>query len=445
MLAALAARAEQPPAPPKPPGESTASQSEAIPAPPSDKQVKDGPLTLADAEAMAVSCHPALRAASARVQAAHGNWVQVGLKPNPELGYQGTEIGNDGRAGQQGAFFSQELVTAGKLGLNRAVAAREQAVAEQRVELTRWQVLTAARKAYFEALAAERAVILAHQLNDIAAQSTSISERRLKAMDVPKTALLQSQIESDSAALLEQQSNERATAARSRLATVLGAPDQKVAALEDVFARALPDLDLASVRTRLMQDSPELAELHFAVDRARWAVERANAGRTPNLNMQAGVQFDNATNDTIANVQFSMPIPVHDRNQGAIMQSCGDLAAAQAALEARELAIQERLTIAMRDYTTARERVAKYNEKILPAAKETLDLITAGYQQGQLEYVQVYNVQQIYANKNLAYLQDLQAAWQRWAEIDGFLVGDISADSIDRTAQNPENTFDRRY
>ena len=67
----------------------------------------------------------------------------------------------------------------------------------------------------------------------------------------------------------------------------------------------------------------------------------------------------------------------------------------------------------LRDYTTARERVAKYNEKILPAAKETLDLINAGYQQGQLEYAQVYNVQQTYANKNLSYLQDLETAWQR--------------------------------
>ena len=448
MLAASAlpvVRAEQPPVPPKPPADVSAAQSEGMPAPQNAKTSKDTTLTLSDAEATAISCHPALRAAGARVQAAHGNWVQVGLKPNPQIGYQGTEIGDEGRAGQQGAFFSQELVTAGKLDLNRAVAAREQAVAEQRVELTRWQVLTSTRKIYFEALAAERAVVLAHQLNDIAAQSTSISERRLKAMDVPKTSLLQSQIESDSAALLEQQAGERVTAARSRLATVLGNPDQKVATLEDVFARPLPELDLATVQCRLMQDSPELAELHFAVDRARWAVERANAGRTPNLNMQAGVQFDNATNDTIANVQFSMPIPVHDRNQGAIMQSCGELAAAQAALEARQLAIQERLTIAMRDYTTARERVAKYNEKILPAAKETLDLITAGYQQGQLEYVQVYNVQQIYANKNLSYLQDLATAWQRWAEIDGFLVGDISTDSIDRTAQNPENMFDRRY
>jgi hypothetical protein len=82
---------------------------------------------------------------------------------------------------------------------------------------------------------------------------------------------------------------------------------------------------------------------------------------------------------------------------------------------------------------------------ILPAAKETLDLINEGCTRGPLVYVQVYNVQQIYANKNLAYLQDLEAAWRRWAEIDGFLVGDVSSDSIDRTAQTPENTGEVRY
>jgi cobalt-zinc-cadmium efflux system outer membrane protein len=424
--------------------DSASARSDSLPAP-TAPGAQGATLTLADAEVMATSCHPALREAGARVQAAHGNWVQVGLKPNPEIGYSGTEIGDEGRAGQQGGFVSQEIVTAGKLGLNRAVAARDQAVAEQRVALTRWQVITTVRKAYFETLAAERSVKLAHELNEIASQATSVSERRLKAMDVPKTSLLQSQIESDSAALLEQQASERLSAARRRLATALGTPDQPPATLEDVFSRPLPALDYESVRGQLIENSPELAALHFAVDRARMAVERESAGKSPNVNVSAGVQHDYATQDTIANVQLSLPIPFYDRNQGAIARACGELAAAQAALEARQLAVQERLALAMRDYATARERVTKYNEKILPAAKETLDLINAGYTGGQLEYVQVYNVQQIYANKNLAYLQDLEVAWQRWAEIDGFLVGDVSADSIDRSAQTTENTGERRY
>jgi outer membrane protein, heavy metal efflux system len=416
---------------------------EPIPLPRVDGAVENR-LTLGEAETLAAAYHPALRQSAAQVRAAQGKWVQVGLAPNPTIGYAGDEIGSGGTAGKQGGFIGQEFVTAGKLELNRGVAMREQQQAEQRVERTRLQVITTVRKYYFEALAAERAVILARQLSEIAGQSVLVSEQRLKALDVPKTALLQSQIESESAALVEQQANERHEAAWRRLASAIGMQNQRPAVLEDVLSRPLPELDFATVRERLMRESPELAELRFAVERSRVAVERASAGRVPNLNVQGGVQYDAEVRDTIANVEVSMPFPIFDRNQGAVAQACGELAAAQAALEARELALEEQLSLAMRDYRTARERVARYASKVLPAARETLDMISAGYQHGELDYVQVLTVQQTYAAKNLSYLQDLETAWKQWAEIDGLMVGDLAPNSIDRTWPNAENVMDRR-
>ena len=47
------------------------------------------------------------------------------------IGYQGEEMGADGTLGQQGAFFAQEFVTAGKLELRSAVAAHEIVKAER--------------------------------------------------------------------------------------------------------------------------------------------------------------------------------------------------------------------------------------------------------------------------------------------------------------------------
>lgn len=417
---------------------------EPIPLPPIEGGANDGRLTLSEAETLATANHPALREAAAQVRAAQGKWLQVGLRPNPTIGYSGDEIGSAGTAGKQGGFIGQEFVTAGKLDLNRGLALREQQAAEQRVERTRLQVITTVRKFYLEALAAERAVALARQLNDIAGQSVRVSEQRLKAMEVPKTALLQSQIESESAALLEQQSNERREAAWRRLASVIGTQSGRPQVLEDVLARPLPDLEFSATRDRLLRESPELSELRFAVDRARVAVERASAGKVPNLNVQGGVQFDNATQETIANVEVSMPLPVFDRNQGAVAQACSQLTAAQAALDSRELALEEQLSTAMRDYRTARERVQKYSSTVLPAARETLDIISAGYQQGELDYVQVLTVQQTYAAKNLSYLQDLETAWKQWAEIDCLLVGELAQNSIDRMAPNPENTMERQ-
>jgi cobalt-zinc-cadmium efflux system outer membrane protein len=374
---------------------------------------------------MALSSHPALRAAAGQLQAARGNWLQVGLKPNPEIGYFGAEIGNEGQAGQQGGYVGQEFVTANKLGLSRAVASREVAAAEQRLERIRLQVVTTARVSYIEALAAERGVTLARQLNEIATQAVRVSELRLQALAIPRSTLLQSQIEGESAALVEQQATQRREAAWRRLGAVAGFEDESARTLEDLFSRPLPEYEWQSAREQVFSNSPELAELRFAVERAQLAVERATAGRVPNVSVQAGAAFDNATNDTIANVQVSLPLPVFNRNQGAIAQACGELASARAALQARELLLTQRLAAALRDYETARQRVVRYTDTILPTARQTLDMTNQGYQQGELEYLQMLSVQQMYAQTNVAYLQALETAWKKWAEIEGLLVGTV--------------------
>lgn len=76
-------------------------------------------LSLPDLEALARTHNPTLVQAHAQVEAARGRAVQAGLYPNPTAGYYGQQIGNQGTAGQQGAFVSQMIVTGGKLRLNR--------------------------------------------------------------------------------------------------------------------------------------------------------------------------------------------------------------------------------------------------------------------------------------------------------------------------------------
>ncbi len=394
--------------------------------PPVEAPANDERLTLERVESMATAFHPALRQAAGRMRAAQGNWVQVGLGPNPVIGYSGEEIGDDGTAGKQGGFVAQEFVTAGKLRLNRAVASRDVAAAQQQWELARLRVLTSVRILYFDVLAAQRTVALARRLSEVAGESVRTSELRLKALDIPRVSLLQSQIERESAALIELQATERHAASWRRLATAIGTDGARPRELDDVLLQPLPELEWDDARRRVFAENPELAALRFAVDRARWAVQRASAGRVPNVSLETGVAHDNATGDAIANVRLSMPLPVCDRNQGAIAKAYGELAAAQAALEERELALEQRLAAAMRDYTTARLRARRYSDQVLPVARESLDMINAGYREGELDYLSVLTMQQTFAEKNLAYLQDLETAWKKWAEIDGLLVGPLT-------------------
>jgi cobalt-zinc-cadmium efflux system outer membrane protein len=127
----------------------------------------------------------------------------------------------------------------------------------------------------------------------------------------------------------------------------------------------------------------------------------------------------------MANVQFSMPLPVFDRNQGNITKATGELTAAQAALEARELALTQQLAQAMRDYQVARQTVSRYHDSILPAAQQSRDLVINAYEQGELDYLELLSTQQTYTSKSLLYLQDLETAWKKWAEIEGLLVGPL--------------------
>ena len=382
-------------------------------------------LTLADVEAAAVAVHPALRGAEGHVRAARGEWLQSGLAPNPKIGYTGDEIGDAGTAGKQGGFVSQEFVTAGKLRLRRAVASREVAATEQQFERMRLELLTTARVYYFEAVAAQRESALAQQLELMSRQAVTASELRLEAQEGSRAAVLSSQVEMETAALLVEQSAQREQAAWRRLASVTGLAEAAPRRLDDALAEPLPALEWGSSRDRLLAASPELAELQFRVERAKWAVQRATAGRVPNVTVESGVVYDNATQDTLANVQVSMPLPLFDRNQGNVTRACGELTAAQAALEERELALAERLATALRDYDLARRRAEKFASTILPAAQQSLDLVSQAYEQGESDYLQLLATQRTYTEKSLTHLQDLESAWKKWAEIDGLLVGTL--------------------
>src|SRR5262245_44937367 len=117
------------------------------------EQVQAG-LTLAELEAMALGYNPTIGQAQEHVEMARGRKIQAGLFPNPILGYTGEEIGNEGRAGQQGAFIEQAIPTAGKLRLSRDTFAQEEHQERWAFYAQQLRVQNAVRIRFFQTLAA---------------------------------------------------------------------------------------------------------------------------------------------------------------------------------------------------------------------------------------------------------------------------------------------------
>lgn len=421
------------PAAPLPP----APQVESVPSPAGELASAAG-LTLAELEAMAERCNPTLVQAAARVQAARGQYLQVGLHPNPVIGYSGDEMGNDGRAGQQGGFVGQEFVTGGKLRLNRAVASQEIARLQQEWAAQQFRVLTDVRTTFYDVLVVQRTVELADRLVKIAEEGVRAAEALLKAKEASRVDLLQARVEANTTRILLENAQNRHQGAWRRLAAVVGMPDMATEQLAgDVEDTGLP-LRWEDALSRVLSESPELAAAAAQVQAARWATQRARVEWVPNVGVQATVQHDNASGDDIAGVQVALPLPLFNRNQGNIVAADAQLVAARRNVERSRLSLQSRLAEVFRRYASAGQQVEKYRGTILPDAKETLDLVATGYQQGEFSYLNLLTVQRTYFQSNLAYLESLLQLKSAQAEIEGLLLSD-SLNGSSAQPGNPQN------
>lgn len=381
-------------------------------------------MTMAELEAMAEQNNPTLAQAVARVQAARGEWQQAGLYPNPRTGYKANEINDDKQAGQQGAFFGQEVVTAGKLQRAQDVAYQAVQQAEWACAAQRQRVINDVRRAFYDVLVAQRTVELTNQLVRVGQEGVRAADQLLKAKEVSRVDVLQARIEADSARILAEKARNRHMAAWRNLAAVIGTTNLQPTPLAGDLQDGLAQLNWDEVVSRVLAESPVLAEARAGVARAEAIHSRQCAERTPNVDLQAGAMYDNATRDAIAEVQVGVPLPLFNRNQGNIRKAQAEMVIARGEVRRTELELQQRLAAAFEQYQNGRCQVEKYATEILPNAQTSLDLVTAGYRQGEFNYVTLLTSQRTFFQVNLAYVDAIRDLRESVVAIEGNLLGD---------------------
>jgi outer membrane protein, heavy metal efflux system len=381
-------------------------------------------MTLTDWEALAERSNPTLAQAAARVEAARGEGVQAGLYPNPRIGYHATEIGDEGQGGQQGGFISQEFVTANKLQRNREVANQSVQQALWACQAQRDRVMGDVRRAFYEVLVAQQTVALSEQLVRVGDEGVRAAEALFGAKEVSRVDVLQARIEADSARIFAEKARNRHFAAWRNLAVVAGATDVQPTTLVGELQDATTQLTWEESLNRILNASPVLAEARANISHAEAVLSRECAARVPNVDMLAGLAYDNATRDTIAEVQIGIPLPVFNRNQGNIRKAQAELVAARSEAHRTTLELQQRLAAVFEQYQNARCQVDKYSHEILPNAQTSLDLVTAGYRQGEFNYVTLLTAQRTFFQANLAYVDAVRDLRSAVVAIDVNLLGD---------------------
>lgn len=398
--------------------------SEPLPVPQSPTGSQAGQLTLADLEGMALQNSPVLAEASARVDAARGNWVQAGLPPNPVLGYSGQQLGSGGQAEQQGVYLGQEIVRGQKLKLNRQVAAWEIQRLQNHLQALRLRTLTDVRIGYYDVLIAQRRREVTGELVRVGDRGVQAAQALFKGEEVSEADPLRARVEVDTARILLLNAVNQHIEAWRRLSAVIGMPNM---ALQRIDGRLTPDdLDLTwhDELRRILTDSPEIAAAIADVEAAQWAIKRAHAEVVPDVEVQAVIQDDRGTGGTNGNLQVTFPLPLWNRNQGGIRKARAEAAAASRAVDRLALGLQSRLATAFRRYENARNQVEQYSRSkgILENSRRTLELIQAGYQAEEFGLVDLLTAQRTYFQTNLAYLDSLRELSVSVMEIRGLLL-----------------------
>jgi len=410
-------------------------QSQGAPAAASDQGGEVPPaeptLSLEQLEQMALESNPTLAQASAQVQAAAGRTLQAGLYPNPSLGYSGEEISRPASGGEHGGFVEQTIITAGKLGLSRAVFQQEQVQAEELAKAQRLRVLNTVRLLYYETLGAQDLVAWRDRLAALAQEAVGITHQLFNIGQADQPDLLQAEIEAQQAQLALAAAHANLDRAWRQLATVVGTPTLQRHALTGKLDEALPELDCNQALVTLLEDSPDLKVAKAGVQRAEAALKRAQVEWIPDLTFRGGVHYNfersGPRERTVGPEGFAelrIPFPVFNRNQGNIAAAQAELDRARQEVQRVELTLRRRLSATFAEYLTSRQTVETYRTHLLADARKAYDLYLQRYQQMAAAYPQVLISQRTLFQAQAAYVAALMDLWRAVVEVRGLLLVD---------------------
>src|SRR6056297_10501 len=351
------------------------------------------PLSLRDAMARTLADSPTLATYPWRERADDARVLQAGLGPNPELAAEIENIGGSGvYSGTSAMNLTFALSQVIKLGDKRDNR-REVALAGSRLtgfdyELARLDVLAETARR-FVAVARDQALLdLAHRASALAAATEEVAAQRVASGRSPSAELSQARIERSRIEIDREHAEHELATARIRLAAAWG---ETRARFGDVLAvmealPGVPSLDDFLVR---VDEAPGI-QRYLALERvaaAQEALARANARQ--DLRVGIGVRHFEETSDQAFLLQFSVPLPVADRNQGRIAAARAEQRITQAQRDRARIETHAVLFGLYQELIHARTEAAALQAEVLPEAQAMMAQVNQGYREGRFSYLEL--------------------------------------------------------
>jgi cobalt-zinc-cadmium efflux system outer membrane protein len=133
----------------------------------------------------------------------------------------------------------------------------------------------------------------------------------------------------------------------------------------------------------------------FSVE-SRWReaqVRLAESQRRANPRLSAGLRRVEASDDFAIVAGLSIPLPLHDQNQGGIREARERRAQLESSSEAARLQMRATLFDVYQEMLHARTAITALQQEIVPFAEETHALTERGYREGRFSLLELLDAQ----------------------------------------------------
>lgn len=388
-------------------------------------------LTLDDAMALFLKQNLDLIIASYGIDAAKGRQITARLFPNPTLSVNTFSAYTQGcnlhRCGGVAPTLTQLFEVAGRRGYRTEAAALDTLSIEARFEDTVRELGFTLKETYFR-VQRERGHLAVDQdvqddLVKLLQGYTSEGKRGRPELEGVRLGLMA--VNADAEVFQDLQRIEEVS---GDLRMMLRVPQDIELELETSLSYRTAEPNLARLLAYASENRPDIRAKRLTRDKQKTELQLAKAIRYPNVTTDLGYMAQGPhgpDNQQQWILNFSVPLPVFNRNQGGIVEAEVAVRTVEADIEKMAIQIQNEVGVAYRKFQHGRKLLDAMSGA-LTRASTVFDAAQQAFTKGEIGILDLENTRRAYADTRENYIEAIFGYQQNWLRLEWAVGRDIT-------------------
>lgn len=350
--------------------------------------------TFTEALSIAYQNNPELQAQIQKANASRGVFVQNSQYLNPSLLLEGENIGGSGvykrfESAETTLSLTQPIPLGGKRHYLQKASLADYIAMKSSIESKKSEIYISLGHAYVDALYAKKWYQVTQKLSKLNQEIVSDIKKRKQSGASAEVDLKLAQIQLGEAQIQQSRAKRNIQKAKAVLQRILGIDEFSINEISD---QGIPhNLLTWNDIEQTINHSAFIQEKQRQLKASRETIVAVKKDVWPTLSLQLGARHFSDDNENALVVSASAPLPVFDKNQGAILSAEANYTKIMKELRASRLEMQQKLRASYLDAVQYNEESVCIKNSLLPLAKKSAFLASQGYQRGLYSYIELSN------------------------------------------------------